>query len=315
MEHCDCYKKELVELFIQFLQKESLTCTLSVFRTEITSLWGPNAFPSRYWPDNEAAKEAFRKEDSKAKRPRSPVLEENLQPNIFSNVKTIGLSSSRNFSNSSDCFVTESSKRQRLDEGQAEEPEKNSNNVVSFSQAVVKQNSIKHSKPLSHVSKPQSYLPEQRQSSRIIGSNLCQKGGDANHCEKEQKKKVAVESRVRDNSGGLEESIRNVTESLRCDPTFQDNLRNFLRNDNLNTRWFSLPPKNSESLQANSDAALPASETFTTNKSKKEVGWDSSRVIDDAQNRDGCMESSMGGVLDSIDLDAFLDSIHATSNH
>jgi len=155
--------------------------------------------------------------------------------------------------------------------GQAEQPEKNSNNVVSFSQAVVKQNSIKHSKPLSHVSKPQSYLPEQRQSSRIIGSNLCQKG-DANHCEKEQKKKVAVESRVRDNSGGLEESIRNVTESLRCDPTFQDNLRNFLRNDNLNTWWFSLPPKNSESLQANSDAALPASETFITNKSKKQVG-------------------------------------------
>jgi hypothetical protein len=44
-------------------------------------------------------------------------------------------------------------------------------------------------------------------------------------------------------------------------------------------------------------------------------GWDCSRVIDDAENRDGCMESSMGGVLDSIDLDAFLDSIHATSNH
>jgi hypothetical protein len=102
---------------------------------------------------------------------------------------------------------------------------------------------------------------------------------------------------------------------LRCDPTFQDNLRNFLRSDNLNTRWFSLPTKNSEPLQANSDAALPGSETFTTNKSKKEVGWDCSRVIDDAENRDGCMESSMGGVLDSIDLDAFLDSIHATSNH
>jgi hypothetical protein len=117
MEHCDCYKKELVELFIRFLQKESLTCTLSVFRTEITSLWGPNAFPSRYWPDNEVSKEAFRKEDSKAKRPRSPVLEENLQPNILSNVKTIGISSPRNFSNSSDSFVTESSKRQRLDEG------------------------------------------------------------------------------------------------------------------------------------------------------------------------------------------------------
>jgi hypothetical protein len=155
--------------------------------------------------------------------------------------------------------------------GQAEQPEKNSNNVLSFSQAVVKQNSVKHPKPLSHVSKPQSYLPEQRQSSRIIGSNLCQKG-DANHGEKEQKKKVAGESRVRDSSGGLEESIRNVTESLRCDPTFQDNLRNFLRSDNLNTRWFSLPTKNSEPLQANSDAALPGSETFTTNKSKKEVG-------------------------------------------
>lgn len=110
MEHCDCYKKELVELFIRFLQKEGLTCTLSVFKTEITSLWGTNPSSGKQSKNNEVYKETIEAEDRRLKRPRSPNFQENIKPNTLSNGEAIGLVSHCIY-NTSDSHVAGSARR------------------------------------------------------------------------------------------------------------------------------------------------------------------------------------------------------------
>ncbi|EME31371.1 hypothetical protein Gasu2_16190 [Galdieria sulphuraria] len=311
MEHCDCYKKELVELFIRFLKKEGLTCTLSVFKTEIMSLRSVHLFPSDSLQPNEMCGETVQAEDNRSKRPRSPTLQENMQPNTVFDLKVNGISSPGTH-NVSDSRAMEGMKKQKFEippknEGHPEQADRNLSNVAMFAQSGTKLLSVKPSSDLIHSSKQHTFLPDRSQSSRIVASNLSQKGRDTNSSEKEQRKKVVFDSKSR-NSGSFEESIRNVTESLRYDPSFQENLRNILRNDHLSMGWLSLPQNESKSLQEESDVSVLESETFSGDSLQKQGNELAGKI-------DKSLDSSVGGFLETIDLDAFLGSIHAASNH
>ncbi|GJQ10198.1 hypothetical protein GpartN1_g1989.t1 [Galdieria partita] len=315
MEHCDCYKKELVELFIKFLKREGLTCTLSVFKTEIMSLQGAHSFASNYSQYNELSRERAQTEDNKLKRPRSPTSQENIQPNTVSNweVNEISSPGSRNVS---DSRMTEAVKKQRIEtlpksEGPAGQTDRNLSNVATVAQGVTKTSAFKSCSDLNHGSKQYNLLPDRSQSSRVVAFNLSQRSRDTNNSEKDHKKKMILEPKSRHN-GSFEESIRNVTESLRYDPSFQENLRNILRSDNLSMGLLPLSQNNSESLQEVSDVLVQENKTNAVDKLRKLGDFKDNEV---AGTMDSVVDSSIGGVLETIDLDAFLGSIHAASNH